>query len=204
MPPKRKSTEADKETSLSDSKFTKKAKSNSTVLDKIISAIRALKISKGSSISAITKYLLTEYQYTNISAIKNAIKKGHDLGLLTKNKASYLVTEDPIYEDQTETVDIQEIITGEGAKLVNNNTCTISYKGTLYDSGVQFDASKHFIFTLGAGEVIKGMEAIVGMQVGGRRKLVIPASLGYGRRGSAPDIPPGAILCFDITLLTIS
>jgi FKBP-type peptidyl-prolyl cis-trans isomerase len=58
---------------------------------------------------------------------------------------------------------------------------------------------------VGGGEVVKGMDqAVMGMTIGERRRATIPASLGYGKRGSPPEIPGGAALVFDITLKAIS
>ena len=77
----------------------------------------------------------------------------------------------------------------------------MSYVGTLEADGSRFDAGKDFRFTLGAGVVIKGWDrGIVGMRVGGRRKLVVPSKLGYGKKGSGPEIPPSSTLLFDVTL----
>ncbi len=62
----------------------------------------------------------------------------------------------------------------------------------------------NFAFQVGEGEVIKGLDAgVLGMRVGGRRTVTIPSSLGYGKRGSKPDIPPNAVLIFDITLNSV-
>ena len=183
----------------------KKVKKANTVGEKIIAAVRALKNSNGSSVSAISKFLLNEFHYENPTAVKKSLKKEVDNGTLIKNKASYLVAGDPVYEDHSEKVEIQDIKLGkEGPEVSSNDTCTISYVGTLQETGVKFDAGKNFTFTLGCGEVIKGMESVKGMKVGGRRKLFIPACLGYGARGSSPDIPPNAALCFDITLKSLS
>ncbi len=81
------------------------------------------------------------------------------------------------------------------------------YTGTL-TNGQQFDSSRTrntpFEFTLGQGNVIKGWDqGVAGMKVGGKRKLTIPPSLGYGDRGAPPAIPGGSTLNFDIELLAI-
>jgi FKBP-type peptidyl-prolyl cis-trans isomerase FkpA len=81
--------------------------------------------------------------------------------------------------------------------------------GWLYDpsrsesKGTQFDSGT-YTFTLGAGGVIKGWDTgVVGMRVGGQRRLTIPPELGYGSGGSPPRIPGNATLVFDITLLGV-
>ena len=81
---------------------------------------------------------------------------------------------------------------------------TVHYTGTL-QNGTKFDSSvdrgKPYQFRLGSGSVIKGWdEGLLGMKVGGKRKLTIPAALGYGARGSA-NIPPNSTLLFDVELL---
>jgi len=81
---------------------------------------------------------------------------------------------------------------------------TVMYRGTLATNGYMFDKAKNFTFVLGAGEVIKGWDlGIVGMKIGGSRKLVVPPKLGYGKRGCAPDIPGNATLHFSVTLKKI-
>ena len=78
------------------------------------------------------------------------------------------------------------------------------YQGTLQEDGSQFDSASKFSFTLGAGEVIKGWETgVAGMRVGGRRRLTVPPKLGDGKRGSPPEIPGDATLCFNIKLLAV-
>jgi len=84
---------------------------------------------------------------------------------------------------------------------------SMHYTGTLLDGGKQFDSSigrGPFEFTLGAGQVIQGWDqGLNAMCIGEKRKLKIPAALGYGDRGAGADIPPGADLVFEVELLDI-
>src|SRR5215831_14606290 len=99
-----------------------------------------------------------------------------------------------------------DIVVGGGAVAATGNTLTVAYTGWLFDSaqpnaeGAQFDSSTAFSFPLGQGQVIAGWDqGLVGMRVGGKRRLVIPPSLAYGdtRHGV---IPPNATLLFEVTL----
>ena len=100
-----------------------------------------------------------------------------------------------------------DLVVGQGRVAHAGETATVHYTGTLVD-GTKFDSSKDrnnpFSFKLGAGRVIKGWdEGVEGMKIGGTRKLVIPAQLGYGARGAGSTIPPNATLIFEVELLDL-
>jgi FKBP-type peptidyl-prolyl cis-trans isomerase FkpA len=106
----------------------------------------------------------------------------------------------------------EEITVGEGAEAQAGQNVTVHYTGWLRNddgsAGNKFDSSKDrndpFEFPLGAGRVIKGWdEGVQGMKIGGKRKLIIPAALGYGARGAGGAIPPNATLIFDVELLGV-
>ncbi|XP_070688318.1 peptidyl-prolyl cis-trans isomerase FKBP2 [Pempheris klunzingeri] len=92
-------------------------------------------------------------------------------------------------------------------KSRKGDVLNMHYTGKLED-GTEFDSSiprdRPFTFTLGTGQVIKGWDqGLLGMCEGEKRKLVIPAELGYGDRGAPPKIPGGATLIFEVELLSI-
>ena len=104
-------------------------------------------------------------------------------------------------------LEIQELKLGEGAEAKAGATVDVHYTGWLLD-GTKFDSSvdrgKPFSFHLGAGEVIRGWdEGVAGMKVGGKRKLRIPAEMGYGARGAGGVIPPNATLHFLVELIDV-
>jgi hypothetical protein len=101
---------------------------------------------------------------------------------------------------------ITDLQIGDGPEASAGQTVVVNYRGTL-ESGREFDSSYGrgpFSFPLGAGRVIRGWdEGVAGMQVGGKRKLVIPPDLAYGQRGAGGVIPPNATLIFEVELLEI-
>jgi len=102
---------------------------------------------------------------------------------------------------------IEDLAVGTGAKAKAGDTLSVHYTGWL-ENGVKFDSSldrgQPIEFVLGRGDVIAGWEqGLVGMQVGGKRKLTIPPSLGYGANGAGDSIPPNAALIFEVELLAI-
>jgi FKBP-type peptidyl-prolyl cis-trans isomerase FkpA len=106
----------------------------------------------------------------------------------------------------------EDTLVGAGAQASRGNSVTVHYTGWLFNNdtqGAKFDSSKDrndpFVFSLGAGMVIRGWdEGVAGMKVGGARTLIIPAALGYGARGAGGVIPPNATLKFDVELLGLS
>lgn len=102
---------------------------------------------------------------------------------------------------------IEDVKIGDGQEVEKFNIVTVNYTGLLED-GTKFDSSLNpgrspFRFTVGAGQVIKGWdEGLMGMKIGGKRKLTIPPELGYGSRDNGP-IPANSTLIFEIDLLGI-
>ena len=102
---------------------------------------------------------------------------------------------------------MEDLVVGTGDEAKKGKMVSVHYTGWLTD-GKKFDSSKDrgqpFGFPLGAGHVIAGWDqGVVGMKVGGKRKLTIPPELAYGDAGQPPVIPPKATLLFDIELLSI-
>jgi FKBP-type peptidyl-prolyl cis-trans isomerase len=99
-----------------------------------------------------------------------------------------------------------DLTVGDGAVAKKGDNVVVNYTGWLTD-GTKFDSSvgkKPFEFQLGNQEVIKGWdEGVAGMKVGGKRRLLIPSKLGYGKRGAGRVIPADADLVFDVELLKV-
>ena len=102
---------------------------------------------------------------------------------------------------------IEDIIVGQGAEAEKYSIITVNYTGWLED-GTKFDSSLNpgrepLRFTLGAGQMIQGFDqGILGMKVGGKRKLTIPPNLGYGSQDKG-IIPPNSTLIFELDLLIV-
>src|SRR3954447_24276766 len=107
------------------------------------------------------------------------------------------------------TLKIEDLITGTGPAAKSGDKISVRYVGELYDTGKEFDSSwkrgkAPFDVTLGQGQVIQGWDqGLVGMKVGGRRRLTIPPDLAYGPQGQPPSIPANATLVFDVDLTKI-
>jgi len=98
---------------------------------------------------------------------------------------------------------------GCGALASRGKNVAVEYTGWLQQAGQKFDSSRGpgrqpFVFPVGLGQVIPGFDqGVLGMHVGGKRRLVIPPALGYGASGFPPVIPPNATLVFDVELIAV-
>ncbi|GGZ10007.1 FKBP-type peptidyl-prolyl cis-trans isomerase [Pseudoduganella plicata] len=128
------------------------------------------------------------------------------LAACDRNKAQPAVEATPVAFQKLDTA------MGTGKEATAGTTAVVNYTGWLYvptapqQHGDKFDSSigrGPFSFQLGAGQVIRGWdEGVAGMKVGGKRTLIVPASMGYGADGAGP-IPPNATLIFDVELLDV-
>jgi FKBP-type peptidyl-prolyl cis-trans isomerase len=102
-------------------------------------------------------------------------------------------------------ITMKDIKVGKGAEATRGRRVSVHYVGKLKTNGRIFDQSKKpFQFGLGCGEVITGWDlGVSGMKVGGKRNLIIPPQMAYGKSGAPPTIPPNATLVFDVELLSV-
>ena len=103
---------------------------------------------------------------------------------------------------------IEDLTVGEGPEAAAGSLVSVHYVGVAHSTGRQFDSSWNrgspLEFRLGTGRVIKGWDdGIVGMRVGGRRRLTIPPHLAYGDRGAGAVIKPGETLVFVVDLVSV-
>ena len=129
--------------------------------------------------------------------------------LLASNRGDTMAQEAAMSELVKEDLEM-----GTGEEVTSGQTAVVHYTGWLHDpskpegKGKKFDSSRDhgdtFAFTVGGGQVIRGWDlGVAGMKVGGKRRLIIPAELGYGARGAGGVIPGGATLVFDVELMAI-
>ena len=114
----------------------------------------------------------------------------------------------PSDQAPTYQLEIEEITLGEGEEASAGQAVEVHYVGHAWSSGEQFDASwdrgDTFKFALGKGQVIQGWDdGVVGMKVGGRRRITIPPMLGYGKRGAGGVIGPDETLVFVVDLISV-
>jgi peptidylprolyl isomerase len=103
---------------------------------------------------------------------------------------------------------VEDLVIGEGDEATKGSKVTVHYVGVSFSTGEEFDASwnrgQPFKFQLGRGNVIPGWDAgVVGMRIGGRRKLTIPSAMAYGARGAGGVIKPHEPLVFVVDLLSV-
>ena len=103
---------------------------------------------------------------------------------------------------------VEDLVVGDGAEAVGGTKVSVHYVGVAFSTGEEFDASwnrgQPFEFKLGRGQVIPGWDqGVVGMKVGGRRKLMIPSAMAYGARGAGGVIKPHEPLVFVVDLLAV-
>ena len=106
-------------------------------------------------------------------------------------------------------LEIEDLEVGDGAEATPGQQVEVHYVGVSWRTRKQFDASwdrgDTFTFGLGQGQVIKGWDdGVAGMRVGGRRRIVIPPALAYGKRGAGGVIGPDETLVFVVDLLGLS
>jgi peptidylprolyl isomerase len=107
------------------------------------------------------------------------------------------------------TLKAEDLIEGKGAAAKSGDKISVRYVGVLFSTNKEFDSSwkrgkAPFQVTLGQGQVIQGWDqGLVGMKVGGRRRLTIPPGLAYGAQGQPPTIPANSTLVFDVDLTKI-
>ncbi|MFF5899738.1 FKBP-type peptidyl-prolyl cis-trans isomerase [Streptomyces argenteolus] len=103
---------------------------------------------------------------------------------------------------------IRDLVVGDGAEAQPGRVVQLHYVGVTFASGREFDSSwergRPFKFAVGGGRVIKGWDrGVRGMKVGGRREIIVPPHLGYGKQSPSSLIPPGSTLIFVVDLLTV-
>ena len=157
-----------------------------------------------------------------MTGIRAKVLLGLFIGVLTMGCEQQAATEAPAEmaaeagDAAGEVTELQiiDVVEGEGKTAEAGKLVVVHYTGWLYEpaaaesKGTKFDSSVDrndpFVFPLGAGRVIRGWdEGVAGMQVGGKRTLIIPPDMAYGDRGAGAVIPPGATLLFDVELLDV-
>jgi FKBP-type peptidyl-prolyl cis-trans isomerase FkpA len=155
-------------------------------------------------IPAFKKWVRFIFQYQGHEPLIFLVVASRTLKIPNPNKRNPMA-----FTTTTSGLQFEDTVVGSGAEAKPGRNVTVHYTGWLYENGEQgakFDSSKDrdepFIFSLGAGMVIKGWdEGVQGMKEGGQRTLIIPANLGYGARGAGGVIPPNATLKFVVELL---
>ncbi|MFE1949453.1 FKBP-type peptidyl-prolyl cis-trans isomerase [Streptomyces sp. NPDC059524] len=103
---------------------------------------------------------------------------------------------------------VRDLVVGDGPEVKPGMVVRVHYVGVTFATGKEFDASwdrgEPFKFALGSGRVIKGWDrGVKGMRLGGRREIIVPPRLGYGKQSPSPLIPPGSTLVFVVDLVDV-
>lgn len=170
------------------------------MLNRVLAALRTLPLLAGAMIMALTA-----------CAQESAPATDEPTEMPESASESDVPVDLPDEVSELQRIDISK---GTGATAVAGQNIVVHYTGWLYDptqpgnKGAKFDSSldrnQPFVFSLGAGQVIRGWdEGFTGMQTGGKRLLLIPPDMGYGARGAGAAIPPNATLMFEVELLDI-
>ncbi len=115
---------------------------------------------------------------------------------------------DPHLGPEPADLEVTDLSVGDGAEAQPGSTVSVHHVGIAHSTGEEFDASYNrgepLQFRLGVGQVISGWDnGVLGMKVGGRRRLVIPPHQGYGDRGAGGVITPGETLIFVVDLVGV-
>jgi peptidylprolyl isomerase len=179
--------------------------------------VREILISLGVMLFCAVVLIVAQITGSGKEAIANELPRPESQTLVAtatpKTETTTLIAENIMAEANENTVTTEsglqyvDLTEGDGASPTRGQTVTVHYTGTL-ENGTKFDSSRDrnrpFQFKIGVGQVIQGWdEGVATMKVGGRRKLIIPAELGYGSRGAGGVIPPNATLIFDVELLKV-
>jgi len=155
----------------------------------------------------VTIFLVILLAVSGIYAFSTKEEKVISTQVLQTSTPSATIIEENMGEGNVAQIGIEDLIEGTGDMAESGKKVTVNYLGTLID-GTKFDSSydrnEPFSFNLGAGEVIVGWDqGVVGMKVGGKRKLTIPSDLAYGDNGIPGAIPGKATLIFEVELLKV-
>jgi len=177
-----------------------------TIIAKVLVAIETLASpAPGSSRQAIAKFLKDTYDTDNAAALKRALTKAVTDGVLIQQGQSFSIPgmEFEAAEDEKLTIEVLREGYEDSPLTERGDQVDVSYVGTLAATGEEFERTNGvFTFNLGLGEVIKGFDqGMTGMKVNEKRRLTIPPKLGYGKRGSPPEIPGDATLIFEVVML---
>jgi FKBP-type peptidyl-prolyl cis-trans isomerase len=172
-----------------------------TVVGKVLGAVERLAEPGGASRQAIAKCVAAEFGETSAALLKKALATGVSSGKLVQTGQRFSLAGVTLVAREGTVVTKTVLREGKGAAAERGDEVDVKYIGTLLSDGSKFDSASHFKFTLGAGDVIKGWDqGVAGMKVGEKARLEVPPSLGYGKKGSPPEIPGDATLVFEVTL----